>query len=158
MSLAVLMPLTFRLNATVLTSGEHAGSADSPVEYPDPDSAAFVDVAGLRLPTLEALVEFKIASGIWGNRPQDLADVQRLIRLNGLTEAFADRVARPLRERFLDLVRESVSSATTSRVLTLGPTPPAWPPSRIPGRKRSDEMARVRTTAPSEDRRYNRER
>jgi hypothetical protein len=91
----------------VVTSGEHAGSPDSPVEYPPPDSPAFVEVAGLRLPTLEALVELKIASGIWGHRPQDLADVQRLIRLNGLTEAFADRIAPPLRERFLDLVRES---------------------------------------------------
>ena len=96
-----------QVNIDVVTSGEHAGSAESPVEYPRPDSAAFVDVAGLRLPTLEALVEFKIASGVWGHRPQDLADVQRLIRINRLTEAFAERLARPLRERFLDLVRES---------------------------------------------------
>lgn len=50
----------------VVTSGEHAGSPESPVEYPLPGSTAFVDVAGLRLPTLEVLVEFKIASGVWG--------------------------------------------------------------------------------------------
>jgi hypothetical protein len=95
------------VDIAVVTSGEHAGSPESPVEYPRPDSPAFVEVAGLRLPTLEALVEFEIASGIWGYRPQDLADVQRLIRLDGLDEAFADRIAPPLRERFLDLVRES---------------------------------------------------
>lgn len=67
----------------------------------------FVDVAGLRLPTLEALVEFKIASGVWGHRAQDLADVQRLVRINGLTEAFTDRIASTLREKFLDLLREA---------------------------------------------------
>jgi len=96
-----------QVNIDVVTAGERAGSSESPVEYPPPDSAAFVDVAGLRLPTLEALVEFKIASGVWGHRAQDLADVQRLIRINGLTEASADRIASALREKFLDLLRES---------------------------------------------------
>jgi len=33
--------------------------------------------------------------------------VQRLIRINGLTEAFADRIAQTLREKFLDLLHES---------------------------------------------------
>jgi hypothetical protein len=96
-----------QVNIDIVTSGEHAGSSESPVEYPPPDSAAFIDVAGLRLPTLPALVEFKIASGVWGHRAQDLADVQRLIRINGLTETFAGRIAPPLREKFADLLRES---------------------------------------------------
>jgi hypothetical protein len=56
---------------------------------------------------LEALAGFKIASGVWGRRPQDLADVHRLIRINGLTETFADRIHPKMRERFLDLLRES---------------------------------------------------
>ena len=95
------------VNVDVLTSGEHAGSPESPVVYPPPDSSAFVDVAGLRLPTLESLIEFKIASGIWGHRTQDLADVQRLIRSNGLGESFATRLPHALRAKFLDLLRES---------------------------------------------------
>ncbi len=95
------------VNVDVLTSGEHAGSPESPVVYPPPDSSAFVDVAGLRLPTLESLIEFKIASGIWGHRTQDLADVQRLIRTNGLGESFAIRLPHALRAKFLDLLRES---------------------------------------------------
>lgn len=102
-----LREVDHQVNIDVVTSGEHAGSPESPVEYPPPDSAAFVDVAGLRLPTLEALIQFKIASGVWGHRAQDLADVQRLIRINGLSEAFADRIAPTLREKFLDLLRES---------------------------------------------------
>jgi hypothetical protein len=96
-----------QVNIDVMTSGEHAGSMGSPVRYPPPDSSAFVEIAGLRVPTLEALVEFKIASGVWGHRLHDLGDVQRLIRINGLTEAFAERIAPPLREKFLDLLRES---------------------------------------------------
>jgi len=95
------------VNIDVVISGEHAGSPRSPVVYPPPDSAAFVDVAGLRLPTLESLIEFKIASGVWGHRTQDLADVQRLIRANGLEEPFAERLPPPLRQKFLDLLRES---------------------------------------------------
>jgi hypothetical protein len=57
--------------------------------------------------SLEALVEFKIASGVWGHRGRDLADVQSLIRINGLEEAFAGRIASPLRGTFFDLLRES---------------------------------------------------
>jgi hypothetical protein len=96
-----------QVDIDIVTAGEHAGAPESPVEYPPPDSPAFVDVEGLRLPTLEALVGFKIASGVWGHRMRDLADVQSLIRANGLTDAFADHLAPPLRETFLNLLRES---------------------------------------------------
>ena len=95
------------VNIDVITSGEHAGSQESPVVYPPPDSGAFIEVEGIRYPTLESLITFKIASGVWGRRGQDLVDVQKLIRLNGLTGAFADQLPIPLRERYLDLLRES---------------------------------------------------
>jgi hypothetical protein len=95
------------VNIDVITSGEHAGSPDSPVVYPPPDSDTFVEVEGLRYPTLESLIAFKIASGVWGHRGQDLGDVQRLIRLNGLAEGFAERLLAAVRERYLDLHRES---------------------------------------------------
>ncbi len=96
-----------QVDIDIVTAGEHAGSPESPVEYPPPESGAFVDVGGWRLPTLQALVEFKIASGVWGHRVRDLADVQSLIRANGLSEAFGERLAPALRERFLELLRES---------------------------------------------------
>lgn len=102
-----LRETAYQVDIDVVTAGEHAGSPDSPVEYPPPDSSAFVEVEGIRMPTLEALVSFKIASGLWGHRMRDLADVQSLIRANGLTEAFAERLPAPLRARFLDLLRES---------------------------------------------------
>ncbi len=102
-----LREVQHEVNIDVVTSGEHAGSTESPVVYPSPESSAFVEVVGLRLPTLEALIEFKIASGVWGHRTQDLADVQRLIRINGLAETFVERLSPPLRQTFLDLLRES---------------------------------------------------
>src|SRR3989304_7992230 len=79
------------VNIDVITSGEHAGSQDSPVVYPPPDSEAFVEVEGLRYPTLESLIAFKIASGVWGHRDRDLVGVQRLGRLIGLRPALAPR-------------------------------------------------------------------
>jgi hypothetical protein len=95
------------VNIDVITSGEHAGSQDSPVVYPPPDSDAFVEVEGLRYPTLESLITFKIASGHWGHRTHDLGDVQRLIRLQQLDERFADRLHPALRPTFLDLLTKS---------------------------------------------------
>lgn len=91
----------------VVTSGEHAGSDESPVVYPPPDSQDFVEIDGVWFPTLEALVEFKIASGVWGHRHLDLGDVQNLIRIHGLDEEFADRLRPALRDRFLTLLRET---------------------------------------------------
>jgi len=67
----------------------------------------FVEIDGVRFPTMEALVEFKIASGVWGHRHQDLGDVQNLIRIHGLGEAFAHRLPPTLRDRFLTLLRET---------------------------------------------------
>ena len=96
-----------QVDIDVVTAGEHAGSPESPVEYPAPDAATFLDIEGLRAPTLEAHVDFKIASGVWGHRMRDLADVQGLMQANGLTEAFSSRLSPPLRKTFLSLVRES---------------------------------------------------
>ncbi len=97
----------FKVNVDVVTAGEHAGSDESPTVYPEPDSDAFVDRDGIRVATLEKLVEFKIASGVWGHRAQDLGDVQKLIQANGLTESFADTLPEPLRAKFLEILAES---------------------------------------------------
>lgn len=95
-----------KVNIDVLQSGEHAGAPGSPIQYPEPDASAFaLDADGIRYATLPALLVFKIASGIWGKRPRDLADAQELIKLNGLSEGFAGQIARPLRKKFLELVR-----------------------------------------------------
>ncbi|MHC4338640.1 MAG: hypothetical protein ACYSX0_00305 [Planctomycetota bacterium] len=92
----------------VLQAGEHAGAEGSPVRYPDPDSDAFTEERdGIRYATLTALMAFKIASGLWGKRPRDLADAQELIKANELTEDFAMELPEQLREDYLRLVAAS---------------------------------------------------
>lgn len=95
------------VNVDVIAAGEHAGSEESPVVYPDPRSDSFTERGGLRYPTLVSLIEFKIASGEWGHRGQDHVDVQKLIQANGLAEPFAASLPPQLRNRYLSLLKES---------------------------------------------------
>jgi hypothetical protein len=88
----------------VITAGEPAGGAGSPILYPDPSGPGFVELDGIRYPTLDRLIDFKLASHIWGVRPQDLADVHRLIQVNRLDEAFAAKLHPDLRAKFLEIL------------------------------------------------------
>jgi hypothetical protein len=97
----------FKVNVDVVTAGEHAGSAESPVVFPRPESEAFVERAGIRVATLETLVTLKIASGVWANRHRDFGDIQGLIRANHLAEDFAEKLPASLRPKYLDLLRDS---------------------------------------------------
>ena len=88
-----------------LPPGEHAGANGSPVRHPDPAAAGFATEAdGIRYATLPALLAFKIAAGVWGNRPRDLADAQELIKVNALDEDYAERLPEPLRDKYLELL------------------------------------------------------
>ncbi len=93
-----------KVDVDVITTGEHAGSQESPVIYPHPSGKAFKLVYGRNVPTLSLLITFKIGSGVWGHRPQDLGDVFQLIKANRLTRAFARKLAAPLRATFLQLL------------------------------------------------------
>ena len=58
----------------------------------------------MRFVTLEKLVELKLASGMTApDRLKDLADVQELIKLRGLTSDFAGRLDPYVREQYLRL-------------------------------------------------------
>jgi hypothetical protein len=95
-----------RVDIDVITAGEHAGSADSPVVYPHPSGKAFLHVDGRNVPSLPLLITFKIGSGVWGHRNKDLGDVQELIKANRLGRAFARKLAAPLRPTFLKLLAD----------------------------------------------------
>jgi hypothetical protein len=90
----------------VITSGEFPGDGrPKPVSFPDP-AAASTEIEGVRVVTLEKLVELKLASGMTApDRLKDLADVQELIKLRGLGEEFAERLDPYVREEFLRLWR-----------------------------------------------------
>lgn len=96
-----------KVNIDVIKTGEHAGAQDSPFVYPSPDAAIFVQKAGLRIPRLEALVEIKLVSGVWGHRLTDLGDVVRLIQQNHLNKTFARLLIPEVRPKFLELLEEA---------------------------------------------------
>jgi len=60
----------------------------------------------VRIVTLEKLVELKLASGMTApDRLKDLADVQELIKVRGLTADFAATLNPYVRDKFLELYR-----------------------------------------------------
>jgi hypothetical protein len=97
----------------VITSGEYPGDGKpKPVVFPRPDEAV-TEVDGIRVVTLEKLVELKLASGMTAPaRLRDLADVQELIRIRKLDAEFANQLDPYVRDKYLELCR-AVSSAGT---------------------------------------------
>ena len=88
----------------VITAGEYPGDGKpKPVSFPAPADAS-IEVDGVRVVTLEKLIELKLASGMTApDRLKDLADVQELIKLRGLTSDFAESLNPYVREKFLEL-------------------------------------------------------
>jgi Uncharacterised nucleotidyltransferase len=88
-----------------ISSGQYPGDGKpKPVTFPDP-AAASVEIDGIKFPTLEKLVELKLASGMTApDRLKDLADVQELIKIRGLSSEFANTLNPYVREKFLELL------------------------------------------------------
>lgn len=95
------------VNIDVITSGEPAGAAGSPIVYPDPRGDWFVEADGIRYPTLPRLIEIKLASHVWGHRAHDLADVVKLIQVHRLDAGFSGTLHPDLRPKFLEAVGEA---------------------------------------------------
>ena len=73
------------------------------VMFPDPSDAS-TEVDGLRFLTLERLIELKLASGLSNpRRARDLADVQELIAVLGLSAEVADRLDESVRAKYQEL-------------------------------------------------------
>ena len=77
----------------VIASGEYPGDGKpKPVRFPNPLEAS-VEIDGVRFATLEKLIELKLASGMTApDRLKDLADVQELIKIRGLSRPFAEKL------------------------------------------------------------------
>jgi hypothetical protein len=90
----------------IITSGDYPGDGQpKPVSFPVPADAS-IDVEGVRIVTLEKLIELKLASGMTApDRLKDLADVQELIKVRALTSDFAEALNPYVREQFLNLLR-----------------------------------------------------
>jgi hypothetical protein len=85
----------------VIVAGEYPGDGrPKPVAFPVPADAA-TEIDGVRFVTLEKLIELKLASGMTApDRLKDLADVQELIKLRGLTADFTARLHPYVRAQF----------------------------------------------------------
>jgi len=104
------------VNIEVITTGEYPGDGKpKPVTFPAPASAS-IEIDGVRVVTLEKLIELKLASGMTApHRLKDLADVQELIKTLHLDESFAQRLDPYLRDQYLKLwsaVKQSDQSAS----------------------------------------------
>jgi len=88
----------------VITSGEYPGDGKpKPVAVPRPEQAS-TRIDGVRIVTLEKLIELKLASGMTApHRLRDLADVQELIKIRRLPADFAERLDPYVREKYLEL-------------------------------------------------------
>jgi len=85
----------------IITTGEYPGDGKpKPVVFPNPTEAS-VEVEGVRVVTLERLIELKLASGMSApHRLRDLADVQDLIGILGLPAEFAERLNESVRGEY----------------------------------------------------------
>jgi hypothetical protein len=90
----------------IIVSGEYPGDGrPKPIVFPVPGEAS-VEIDGVRVVTLEKLVELKLASGMTApDRLKDLADVQELIKARGLGQDFAGSLDPYVRNKFLELLR-----------------------------------------------------
>jgi hypothetical protein len=98
----------------IVTSGEYPGNGlPKPVAFPDPTTPGVtVEIEGIRVVTLEKLVELKLASGVSApHRLRDLADVQDLIARLGLSLALADRLDQSVQEEYRDLWGKAQNSS-----------------------------------------------
>lgn len=88
-----------------IAAGGYPGDGKpKPVSFPDPSESA-VMIDGVKFPTLEKLIELKLASGLTApDRLKDLADVQELIKIRNLSKEFADKLNPYVREEFLKLL------------------------------------------------------
>jgi hypothetical protein len=90
----------------VVIAGDYPGDGKpKPVRFPDPAQVARVGDRVSVVP-LATLVELKLASGMSAaHRLKDLADVLELVRVVGLTEAFAEELDPFVREKYRELWR-----------------------------------------------------
>lgn len=100
---------TFRDTGTgvrieVITTGEYPGDGrPKAVQFPHPAEAS-VDMGGIRVISLERLIELKLASGMTAaHRLRDLADVQDLIRVLNLPADLAERLDGSVRALYQKL-------------------------------------------------------
>ena len=89
----------------IITEGEYPGDGKpKPVSFPRPSTAS-VEIEGVRVITLEKLIDLKLASGMTApDRLKDLADIQELIKTRALGREFAEKLNPYVQAKYLELL------------------------------------------------------
>ena len=90
----------------LIAAGEYPGDGQpKPVAFPDPADTS-IEIDGVKFPTLEKLIELKLASGMTApDRLKDLADVQEIIKILNLSSLFAEKLNPYVRDKFVELLK-----------------------------------------------------
>lgn len=90
----------------VIYSGEMAGSDKSNIPYEEPQKIS-TKIKGLPFITLQELVRYKLASGIYGqSRYKDFDDIIELIKRNKLSQEYANKFESILKKKYIELWNE----------------------------------------------------
>ncbi len=89
----------------LVTGGYPGDGKEKPVSFPDPSVVSTV-IDGIKVLNLPTLVQLKLASGTAPGRLKDLGDVQELIRVMKLSEAFAEQLDESVRDQYRKLWQE----------------------------------------------------
>jgi len=99
-----------------ITTGEYPGDGKpKPVGFPDPATAS-VDIDGIRVISIEKLVEIKLASGLTNlQRMRDLADVRDLIAHLDLPLDLAEKLDASVRDTYIQYWHDYQNSTGPDR-------------------------------------------
>lgn len=100
----------------IVTAGEYPRDGlPKPVAFPDPTTPGItVEIEGIRVVTLERLIELKLASGMSAShRLRDLADVQDLIARLRLPLTLADQLDPSVQAAYRDLWEKTHAGRST---------------------------------------------
>ena len=95
----------------IFTENEYPGDLkQKPVRFRNPAEGQ-IEIDGIKTLELSRLIELKLASGMTApHRLKDLADVQEVIKVKGLTAEYAEYLDPYVREKFLELQRPVAES------------------------------------------------
>jgi hypothetical protein len=106
-----------------LVSGQYPGDGKpKPIAFPNPEGTA-VAIAGMRILSLEKLIELKLASGTAPGRLKDLGDVQEMIKELQLPADFTSKLDPSVRELY-GMLRSDLSLSADAEMPNRASTAP----------------------------------
>lgn len=93
-----------RVKIEFMIAGGYPGDGKpKPIRFPEPGEVS-VDIDGIKVLNLPALITLKLASGISGvDRAKDIGDVQELIKVLGPPRELATSLHEAVREKYIEL-------------------------------------------------------